>query len=455
MKVTLGRGSVVVSFPPQELMSGLSRFRHAKNGDGEYEELYTLSTRQSLVTMPGFAKRVVGLCPEHRVRDERIPLPEPDVESALHGVPEVFHDVVRKALKADGGVVCIPEIFGTAGFASAIARAFPRDRLAERGTPLTVVAAKDNDVRNVVLGMRKLLPDRKVAMGDCSGDDIIVATYGMIKECPILDIGILIGDDVACDSSDPGKTIVKRAECVSSLRNAARWGVYSTACGGAPDNLDLAAEGLFGPIAASVGYKDAVKAGIAAPVTVCWLTAPRPNAQWGSAPFKTLSSLAMGDLFVNMVAEIAWRTPSDVGCIVCSDAKVQQKLLKAMDGAPSLVAVCKKTAVKDQRVAFGNIESGGVSRALVTWDAFPPATCQGVMVAATCGGRDFAGAKFPWRSMESENKVYIVDFSHGWDVHNGRPGVIARNDEARKIRYAELGFSQMSISCIDQLPFIG
>lgn len=27
--------------------------------------------------------------------------------------------------------------------------------------------------------------------------------------------------------------------------------------------------------------------------------------------------------------------------------------------------------------------------------------------------------------------------------------------EARKIRYAELGFSQMSISCIDQLPFIG
>lgn len=453
--IHIGRGSIVVWHPHQELMSGLSRFRHGADGSGEYEELYTLSKEHNaLVTMPGFAKRVKRLCTYDTVKDERVPMPEPDVEKAILGVDEVWHGVVKKALSAGGGVVSIPEMFGAAGFASAIARAFHRDRLAERGTPLTVVAARDIDsARRIAYRMRELLPGRDVGIGDCESEDILVAPYWQVGDYPIQETGILIGEDVACE--DPERTLVKRARDVSMFRNAARWGVYETACGGSPAELDLAAEGLFGPISASATYHDAVKAKVGAPVTVCWLKAPKPNAQWGSAPFKTLSSLAMGKAFVGVASEIAWRTPADVGCIVCSDAKLQKDLAKAMDGIPGLVALNKKTSAKDLRVAFGNIAEGGAPKALATWDCFPPATSQKVMVAATCGGREFAGTVFPWKRLESAEKVYIVDFSHDWDVHNGRPGMLARNDEARKRRYAEIGFSQICVSDVDHLPFIG
>ena len=34
--IHVGRGSVVVEYPSQELMSGLSRFRHDANGQGEF-----------------------------------------------------------------------------------------------------------------------------------------------------------------------------------------------------------------------------------------------------------------------------------------------------------------------------------------------------------------------------------------------------------------------------------
>lgn len=447
MKVTLGRGSVVVRFPSRELMSGLSRFRHTKDGSGEYEQLYTLSVqRDSLVTMPGFAKRVISMCPEHRIIDERIPLPVPDIGKALQGVDPVWHGVVKDALAADGGTVAIPSIFGTVQFASAIARAFPRDRLAERGTPTIVVAVKDHEAaRRVAFGMRSLLPGRDIGIGECDGDDILVCTYGTIDKYSRASVGIIIGDDIACE--DPGKTFVKRAATISAFRNAARWGVYETAGGGC-EELDMAAEGLFGPIVASASYNDAVKANVGAPVTVCWLKAPQPNSQWGSAPLKALSALAMGPEFMRMVSEIAMRTK---GCIVCSDATIQQKLLNTVY-SPGLAVVNRKMSEKDRRIVFGNIETGGVSLALVTWDSFPPATCQGVMVAVTCGGKEFAGAKFPWRT---KDKVYIVDFVHDWDVHNGRPGVIARNDEARKRRYADMGFFQMFVADVNHLPFIG
>lgn len=447
--IRIGRGSIVVEYPSQELMSGLSRFRHGSDGSGEYEELYTLSREHhSLVTMPGFAERVIGLCPEDAVKDERVPMPEPDVEKALEGVDAVWHGVVKDALLAGGGVVAIPEIFGITGFASAIARAFHKDRLAERGTPHLVVAARDReDARRICFSMRKILPDRNVGLGDCASDDVLVAPYGSLGAYPMKEVGILIGD-VTFDE----KSMVKRARDISVFRNAARWGIYETACGGLPCELDLAAEGLFGPLCSSATYQNAVDASIAAPVTVCWLKSPRPNARWGSAPFKILSSIAMCDTFFGVVNEIARRTPVDIGCVVCSDDQIQKKIADMIRG-PGVTVVNKRVPVKDLRIAFDNIAGGNSSIVLSTWECFPPATSQNVMVSVTCGGREFAGKKFPWTT--NKGKVYLVDFSHDWDVHNGRPGMLARNDEARRRRYTEIGFSQISVPDVNHLPFIG
>lgn len=450
--IHIGRGSIVVEYPTRDLMSGLSRFRHGVNGQGEYEELYTLSERHhSLVTMPGFADRIIQLCPDEGIKDERIPMPKPDVEKAIDGVDEVWHGVIKDALAKGGGVVSIPEIFGIVGFASAIAMAFPRDVLAERGTPLTVIAARDSeDARQIAFGMRKVLPERKIGISECCSDDIVVAPYGITEKYSAKDTGVLM-----CDISydDQGKALMKRVETVSAFRNAARWGMYATAGGWIPDELDMAAEGLFGPISASVMYEDAVKANVAAPVTVCWLKAPRPNVNWGSAPFNTLSSIAMGEKFIGIVSAIVNRTSGDIGCIVCSDIKTQEEIRNHIDEG-IFAFVNKKTSVKDARIIFDDIATGGRPKAFVTWDRFPPETSQGVMVSATCGGSEFAGMKFPWRAFNS-GKVYIVDFTHDWDFHNGRPGVLARNDAARKRRYSELGFSQIEVKDVDHLPFIG
>ena len=111
--IRIGRGSIVVEYPSQELMSGLSRFRHGSDGSGEYEELYTLSREHhSLVTMPGFAERVIGLCPEDAVKDERVPMPEPDVEKALEGAAFARVGVVAPepvlALTGRGVAVSVP-----------------------------------------------------------------------------------------------------------------------------------------------------------------------------------------------------------------------------------------------------------------------------------------------------------------------------------------------------------
>ena len=75
--------------------------------------------------------------------------------------------------------------------------------------------------------------------------------------------------------------------------------------------------------------------------------------------------------------------------------------------------------------------------------------------AAIQGGADSV-YNIPWGAKTKEapdRKLYMVDFRHDWDVHNGRPGRLARNDDARKLRYRELGFSQI-LCDIEELPFL-
>ena len=447
--VHLGRGSIVVEFPERELMAGLSIFRHGRDGKGEYEELFNFnSSHNTLVTMPGFAERVVKLCPNHRVKDERVPLPSPDLEAATGGIDEVWCKVVCGAVKSGGGVVSIPDILGAVTLSAAILRAYPRDKMLYRGTPVSIIATRDGETaKSLGPALRELLPEREVGVGKLTdSDDVIVVPYSALDQVPRHMAGIFIGTDALSDTA-------RRLEFVSGFRNAARWGVVSTAGGGEVD-VDMTAEGLFGPLAVHTSYADAVKAKVAVQVTVCWLPCPRPMAPQVSADEKMMEYITILDnpQFLKALTDIMKQTSGDRGCFMVGSIEVVRRMGVLMPETPQL----NRSMIKEDRKALmSDIASGVVRKALVAHGYYPPACDVDVMVAATLGGAEMAGAWFPWRRPKKDgDKVYVVDFSHEWDVHNGRPGRLARNDEARKCRYAEMGCAQICVGDINQLPFL-
>ena len=448
MTLQLGRGSLVVQWPEKELFSSLVMFRHTKDG-GEYEELFTYSPeRHMLVTLPGFANRLTALYKGlFKIRDERTPMPEPDFKAALGLMPEVWRPAMEKFIAEGGGIMSIPDLMGPVKVMASILRAFPRDRLLDRGTPISLIAARDSRcVHGISYDLRRLLPDREIGVGpDTDSEDIIIVQYEHLDQVPRHLTGVLIADDAGYDGSD----INARAEGISGIRNAARFGIISSPAGGDKD-VDIAVEGLFGPLTASATYDDAVKAKAAVPVTVCWMPCPRPNAPLVSADLDTLSALAMhrNRAFVKMVSDIMRETPPVVGCLMTGHHEMLKRISKTLN-----VAFVTKKSYKHRKVILDDIASGVIRKALLD-GYFPESSSHGVMISATCGGAD-AVQWFPWRELAREgDKVYIVDFHHKWDMHNGRPGRLARNDEARERRYADMGFSQIQLEDVKQLPFL-
>ena len=425
------------------------------DGSGEYEELYSLSMNgDTLVTMPGFAERVKRICGCGRMKllDERVPMPDPDVKAAIGVVAPAWHEVIRKAIASEGGVVAIPEILGFEQVAAAVMRAYPRDELVNRGTPLCVVATRDREAaRRTTLALRSILPDRDVGMASSGSytdsDDVIVVPYGSMDDVPCHLAGVFIGDDI------PGVDFIGRAEAISSVRNAGRWGLYVTSAGGC-QGIDMAVEGLFGPVSVQATYADAVNAGIGVPITVCWLECPRPRCSLGSAPFNVLEATAMQQnaAFVELVSRIVSGVSPDIGCLVCTEPLAMMKKLAQI---PGIVEVGRKTSAKERRLRLDEIAAGTIRKAVIS-GSFPLEANHGVMVVATCGGGDVAGWRIPWRRLSRQGeRTYLVDFSHPWDYHNGRPGRLARNDDARVRRYREMGFSQIVVEDAEHLPFLG
>ena len=141
--IHISRGSIVVTDPPRDLMESLRRFRRDDSGEGEYENLFTMSEDgKRLVTMPGFASRVIRIAGKGytRIYDGRLPMPPANCEAAMEGLHECWSNVVHGALKAEGGVISIPDVFGNVNMVAAILRAYPRDALIDRGTPLSIIA---------------------------------------------------------------------------------------------------------------------------------------------------------------------------------------------------------------------------------------------------------------------------------------------------------------------------
>lgn len=448
--VYVGNGSIIIEFPDEGLERELSVFRHTKKGDGYYDHLYTRSpTHNAIVTMPGFRQRVLDFSGDAYVKDRRIPLPIPDIADALKSLHPVWHLGIENAIKSEGGVLSIPSLLGSSRVIAALLKAYPKDKLVERGTPISIVATRNVRAKLIGKELKRLLPDREIGIGKTDSDDIIVAPYSILDETPRRLAGIFIGDDVT------GGDLVARAEKISAIHSAARWGIQTTPFGG-DVKLDLAVEGLFGKVVASLSYLDAVKAGVGVPITVCWMKAPRPNVSLGSASIDMLEALAMQENppFVKFVAEILQKTPSKIGCLLHTGPIAMSK--RVSQYLPDVAEAHAHKTKSEQKAVLTGISEGTIRKAILSNEFVPQKQNHGVVIVATCRGCDFVETLFPWRALSHVGeKAYIVDFYHDWDVHNGRRGCLALNDEARKKRYEEFGFNQFVVSSIAQLPFIG
>lgn len=81
-----------------------------------------------------------------------------------------------------------------------------------------------------------------------------------------------------------------------------------------------------------------------------------------------------------------------------------------------------------------------------------------IVVNASGGGSEIVAKQIPGRaSRRSDGKdmAYVVDFVHEWDVdENGKNGPLLSSDMSRRRSYRELGFEQITVDTIDDLPFM-
>jgi hypothetical protein len=399
--------------------------------------------------MPGFAERIRRLYPSATfLWTKRLP---PDVTAATDGLDRHWRGFVRKALASRGGIICLPDVFGEMAMVAAIVRAFSHEQLVYAGAAMTIVVVPDNEMaQNVTAKLRELFPGRDVgrvsARNYSDADDILVTTYSHLKQIGSQPVGVLI----ACGLADID--IAQFAEELSSVQSVIRFGLYASPLGEVivPD---MAMEGLIGPVVSNTTYMQAVDAGIAVPITVCWLPAPAPKA-FGSGSFEMIEAQAMQEnpVFCSLVANIANAVPSDLGVIVSTN-RTALAIKVAQIG--KLIQCNRKTPQMQRRSIRNGLIDGVIRRLAATYE-LPLKTALGVMILASCEGASVVGKRIPWRKkMKSRDRAFIVDFRHSWDLHNGRPGYLAINDESRAIRYTNLGFRQMSLDSVNQLPFIG
>ena len=440
--IRIGHGAIIVERPEQRMLDELRRFRRDKDGTGEYEDLFMRGHDGAIVTPPGFLRRIRSLCSVAHIRDGRVPVPDPDM-SGLDRFDAVTSFAVRHALETkDGGIISVPAC-ASDRIVGGIVSAFPQGPLCDRGTPLTVVVTKDRESARALLPtLQTLLPGRIVSKG--YGDDVAVVSYQDLGNIQLPYVGLLV-----CILD--GTMINNVAESVSPVRNALRFGIHETPDGGEID-VDLREEGLFGPLVAHVKYDDYVSIGKAAQITVCWIDAPTPGYLGDTNPESFEAKALQNDRFIDLVAGIARKTRNDVGCICKAGSPAIAKRLS--ERLPDVVNAMAKIPAKERRPILEDIASGEIRKAIVPYGSAAK-TRHGVFVMAACGDAAAGKCSLPLgRPQRPGERIYVVDFRHSWDYHNGRPGYLALKDMARMRAYKEMRLGQIMADA-DHLPFIG
>ena len=118
---------------------------------------------------------------------------------------------------------------------------------------------------------------------------------------------------------------------------------------------------------------------------------------------------------------------------------------------------------KARKELYGKVESGEIRKVFATYVFrqgvdFPALD---IVVNASGGGSDITAKQIPGRASrksEGKDRAYVVDFLHEWDYEevNGKrkPGPLMACDLARRRSYKDLGFEQITVESVDDLPFI-
>ena len=449
------------------------------NQDGQYG--------RRLTTSSGFSFRIKQLLQEDGYDidfiDKRTPFPAPDYRKALTGLREYQYPCAYVALESGGGVIACPTGWGKTHIIAALINAYSHEELLARNTPLVVVATPEKDITfkdyNDLVG---LLPDRDVGLV-MSGhkrsfsDDVQVITLDSLHHLQTDDVGIIIVDEVHTASSE------RRSDTILSFTKARRWGVSATP-DGRFDGRDLVTEGLFGPVVYRRTYAQGIKDGALVPIKVFWVKAPEPHIgltkymDFSTRAGKYRNGVDRNQGRNEIIASLLKRTPDELQqlCIMphldqmnrliplCDGVKYvhgtegQEELTKSY--YDNLAPVTKQ----ERRAIYADMYEGKLRKVLSTYVYkqgvnFPELA---VIINAGGGGSDIVAQQIPGResrNIDGKTESYLIEFWHEWDTETNeegksRPGPIHRDDLSREACYTELGFNQVWLDKIDDLPFL-
>lgn len=473
-----------------------SEERMSRVSTGQYEQEYSIDSwidpdtqqfMQRLTTLPGYMHRIKAALTEagwrYRVIDERTPFPQPDLMKAMEHLREYQYEGAYKAIMSRGGIVSAPTGYGKTALMAAIVKAFPQEELQMRGTPLIVVTAPDKDINqknydDFVDPKLNFLPGREIGLvmtgHNKFSDDIQVITLDSLHRINPDDVGIVIVDEVHTAASD------ERAIKLGKMRRAARWGVSATPSGRF-DGKDLVTEGIFGPVVYSCSYGDAVKFGALVPITVYWVECPEPSIglerymRYKTRDGKYRQGVWRNENRCALIAEILQKLPSDMQTMC---------IMQRLDQMNNIVPLCgpgveyvhgdtsaehmavhrnlRAISTEERRAIYKRMASKDIKRILTTHIYkqgvnFPHLEC---VINAGGGGSDIVAKQIPGRESRKtadKSRSILIDFSHRWDtVTNDKgkvgPGPIQADDLSREKAYNQLGFEQVWIRDLAQLP---
>jgi superfamily II DNA or RNA helicase len=463
---------------------------------GEHRELYNLEERvdkasglwlQRLTTMPGFVHRVKGILKSQgmafQLIDERTPMPQPDMLAAMQGLREYQLECAYVALKSGGGMVACPTGWGKTHIMAAFCRAYSHAELCLRNTPTIVIAAPDKEiVRKNYIDICEIMPDREVGIV-MSGQkkvwatDIQLITLDSLHLMDMEDVGVLITDEVHNAASET------RAESLAKATKAAKWGMSATPTGRF-DGRDLVTEGLFGPVVYTRTYKEGVDDGALVPIRVLWVKLPEPSRGLDRyLSYKQRESRYRHGMYrdpevVKTISDLMHRIPSEMQtlCIMRHIEQLNELVPSCMDipyvhGTTSATDLQRQRrdnvspiAKKERDARYDDVADGTIRKIFSTWVYkqgvnFPEIS---VIVNAGGGGSDIVARQIPGREsrrVEGKYESYLVDFWHDWDSAKDkkgrtRSGPLLSDDKAREKAYTDLGFDQVWLNSIDEIPFL-
>jgi superfamily II DNA or RNA helicase len=460
---------------------------------GYYRELYSVKTvwndgtvETHLTTMPGFVHRIKDTLQnegyEVTVIDQRTPAPEPDVMAAMKGLREYQYECAYVALKSGGGIIACPTGWGKTHIIGALVRGYSHDELCARNTPTIVVAAPSQDItRKNYEDLQHILPEREVGLVMANtrkwSDDVQVITFESLHVLDLETVGILIADEVHAASSS------KRTDNILAARKALKWGMSATP-DGRFDGRDLVTEGLFGPTVYQRTYGEGVRDGALVPIKVYWVKCPEPHIgldnyfKYKSHRGKYRNGLEWNENRNNIIRDLLVRIPDTLQTL-CIMPHLQQmnKLVALCDHVPyvhaetrkenlarqrhyNLAAVSRKERIKTYAdMADGTIRKIFSTHVYKQGVNFPELQ---VIINAGGGGSDIVAKQLPGResrNIDGKEESYLIDFWHEWDMYRDKddkqkPGPIHRDDRARERAYTKLGFDQVWLDSIDELPFL-